>query len=136
MATLFVADDDIIYQRIIKMTLNKYPVFKHVHYFNDGRSLILYLIENKNDSSNLPDVIFLDIHMPELDGWGVLDAMQNLYSTFCKKIDVYAVTVSMMERDRQRALRYDFVKEFISKPISRDTIVAISEEVRVNSVVK
>jgi CheY-like chemotaxis protein len=132
MATLFVADDDIIYQRIIKMTLNKYPVFKHVNYFNDGRSLLLYLIDNKNDSSNLPDVIFLDIHMPELDGWGVLDAMQNLYSTFSKKIEIYIVSVSMLDRDKQRALRYDFVKEFISKPISRDTIVAIGGKVKVH----
>jgi CheY-like chemotaxis protein len=130
MHTLFIVDDDIVFQRIIKMTLIKYPAFKHVHYFTEGKSLLTYLIENKNDFSNLPDVIFLDLSMPELDGWGVLDAMQQFYNSLCKKIAVYIVTVSVIARDKERALAYGFVKEFISKPLYGDKIIAIKNSMQ------
>jgi CheY-like chemotaxis protein len=125
MHTLFIVDDDMVFQRIMKMTLIKYPVFKHVHYFTEGKSLLTYLIKNKNDFSNLPDVIFLDLSMPELDGWGVLDAMQHFYSSLCKKIAVYIVTVSVIAKDKERAATYGFVEEFISKPLYGDKIMAI-----------
>jgi CheY-like chemotaxis protein len=127
MSTLFIVDDDMIFQRIIKMTLIKYPVFKQVHYFNDGEPLISYLKENRNDYVNLPDAIFLDLVMFGLDGWGVLDAIQELYHSLCKKTNVYIVTASIMQIDKEKASKYEFVKEFISKPLYQTKIMSINK---------
>ena len=125
MCTLFVVDDDITYQRIIKLTLLKYSVFKHVLYFDEGKQLLNYLTEFNQDHSNLPDLIFLDLNMPGLDGWAVLDAINQIQKSFAKPILVYIVTVSIRDIDRERAMGYGFVKEFISKPLYKEKIISI-----------
>jgi CheY-like chemotaxis protein len=127
MCTLFVVDDDITYQRIIKLTLLKYSVFKHVLYFDEGKQLLNYLTEFNQDHSNLPDLIFLDLNMPGLDGWAVLDAFSQIQKSFAKKILVYIVTVSIRDVDRERAMGYDCVADFISKPLYKEKIISIVE---------
>lgn len=125
MCTLFVVDDDITYQRIVKLILTKNSVFKHVLYFNEGRELMNYLKLNNHDQSNLPDIIFLDLNMPELDGWAVLDTLERMHKSYGRNIAVYIVTVSVRAVDKERALNYSIVREFISKPLYREKIISI-----------
>lgn len=126
MCVLFVVDDDFTFQRIIKIMLTRSPVFKHVVNFTESSSFLNYLNNNKNDHSNLPDIIFLDLNMPETDGWDILDHINNNYNSYKKDIKVYIVTVSIRRADREKALSYNFVQDFISKPLYRDKIIDIS----------
>jgi CheY-like chemotaxis protein len=128
MPSLFVADDDELFKRILKMNLARLPVFKHVLYFNTGFPLIKYLQENQNDSRNLPDVLFIDPGSPQSGGWEVLDFLQTLYPAFQKQVLVYVISVSIDPRNRERALRYDFVRDFFTKPLSRDQLQAVATE--------
>ena len=89
MCVLFVVDDDFTFQRIIKIMLTRSPVFKHVVNFTESSSFLNYLNYNKNDHSNLPDIIFLDLNMPETDGWDILDHINNNYNSYKKDIKVY-----------------------------------------------
>ena len=128
MKTLFVADDNELDLRIIRLNLAKNPVFGHVLYFNDGQPLWDYIKSNITDSSNLPDVIFLDINMSGMDGWTVLENIEHAYNCLVKPVSVYIISTSVSAADRTRALAYDFVKEFISKPLYRDKIISIARE--------
>jgi CheY-like chemotaxis protein len=61
----------------------------------------------------LPDLIFLDLHMPMLDGFGVLDQLrrdENLIGT-----PIVALTATAMQGDRERALSAGFAS-YITKP--------------------
>ena len=133
MCTLFVVDDDITYQRIVKLILSKNSVFKHVLYFSQGDELMHYLKKYNNDGANLPDIIFLDLNMPELDGWAVLDTLQKLHRSYSKNISVYVVTVSVREVDKERAMEYSIVKEYISKPLYREKIMSIVNDFNNNT---
>ena len=126
MSVLFVVDDDFTYQRIIKLMLAKSPVFKYVVNFTEGNSLLNYLDNNKTDAANLPDILFLDLNMPDTDGWAVLNFINKNYHSFIKPIKVYVVTVSIRNVDREKALSYTFVQDFISKPLYRDKIISIA----------
>jgi CheY-like chemotaxis protein len=126
MCVLFVVDDDFTYQRIIKLMLAKSPVFKNVVNFAEGNSLLNYLNNNKTDATNLPDILFLDLNMPDTDGWAVLNFINKNYYSFIKPIKVYVVTVSIRKVDREKALNYTFVYDFISKPLYRDKIISIA----------
>ncbi len=66
-----------------------------------------------------PDLIILDLHMPGLDGFGVIKELR-LDSNFATT-PVVALTASAMQGDRQRALAAGFTG-YISKPVSLKTL--------------
>jgi CheY-like chemotaxis protein len=63
----------------------------------------------------LPDLIILDLHMPGLDGYGVIKELR--LTPHFALTPVVALTASAMETDRQRALTAGFTG-FITKPVS------------------
>jgi len=134
MSILFVADHDAVDQRIIKLSLVKAPVFKHVIYFSEGQQLINYLQNNKNDTSNLPDVILLSLNLPDSNSWDVLDQINSLYPYLSKKLVVYLTSAYITRDERDAALEYPFVKEIVYKPILKEKLTAIAEEVKSNRV--
>ncbi|MCJ8164885.1 response regulator [Pontibacter sp. E15-1] len=68
-----------------------------------------------------PDIIFLDLNMPEMDGWGFLDEMQQ--QGLGQK--VYILTSSTSELDRQRAKQYANVAGYLVKPMEKDELAGI-----------
>jgi len=70
----------------------------------------------------VPDLIVLDLHMPTLDGFGVLRTLRS-EERFATTL-IVALTASAMEHDRERALSAGF-SAYIAKPIS---VKALREE--------
>ena len=68
-----------------------------------------------------PDLIILDLHMPGLDGFGVISELRQ--DTNFALTPVVALTASAMQGDRQRALSAGFTG-YISKPVSLKTLRA------------
>jgi len=126
MTNLFVLDDDPVFHRLIQLSVSRAKPFKGVYHHYDAVALLNYIRNNRHDAVNLPDVLFVDIKMPGLDGWGFLDALQNIYYTLNKKVQVYIVTVSVIKDDQTRAFTYPFVKDFIVKPITLTQLVHIA----------
>jgi CheY-like chemotaxis protein len=127
MGNLFVLDDDAVFHRLIEFSTNKHKPFKGVYHYYSAQALISYVWENRCDSSNLPDIILVDLNLPEFDGWQFLDTLQTISVSLCKAIQVYIVTVSVIKNDRQRANNYPIVKDFLVKPVSTKWLIAISE---------
>jgi CheY-like chemotaxis protein len=73
-----------------------------------------------------PFLILLDINMPVMDGWEFLDAIQNLESP---SVFVVMVTSSVDSRDRNKALKYAQVIDYIEKPLSVEVCVQIKNQV-------
>jgi CheY-like chemotaxis protein len=62
----------------------------------------------------IPDLIILDLHMPKLDGFGVVEELQR--DGELAKTPVMALTASAMMGDKERALAVGFTS-YITKPI-------------------
>jgi CheY-like chemotaxis protein len=127
--TLFVVDDDEMFQKIMRMTLLKYKSFDNIVHFRDSRSALQHLLEYKLNPGKLPEALFVDLSLPVLNGWAFLDELGKIYHSLSKKINVYIVTTSVNRFDRLKAESYDFVKEFISKPVYGDKLVAIHQSI-------
>lgn len=121
MFNALIIDDDPIQLRIAELLLKKCGSFSSISYLN-AISALDYLRTHLQNSTVLPDVIFIDLHMPELDGWGFLNTYGNLLPDLCKSISVFIVTSSIDSHDQKRSYQYPFVKGFISKPITPEML--------------
>ncbi len=91
----------------------------------DGWEAIQYLekIELFSESQT-PDIIFLDINLPKMDGHQVLNRIK--LNHHIKKVPVVIITTSLSERDKLNSYS-DIVTSFITKPIEEfDLLKAFS----------
>jgi len=93
--------------------------------FQDATEALQYLKSRKEENRDQPDVIFLDINMPKLDGWGFLDFYHELDDDLKAKAVLVMLTVSLNPQDRERAKKYTEVTSYLTKPLSDDSIAQI-----------
>lgn len=122
MSKVFIIDDDTIHQRIAQIMIEKHQLFDDYTSYTDAEKALIFLKEQKSNSSSLPDVILLDLNMPVIDGWDFLDLLEGFRSELSKAIRIFIVTSSVDEKDILRAQNYSAVTGFISKPLSPDII--------------
>lgn len=81
-------------------------------YFNAAKPALKFI--EKNISYELSFLILLDLGMPEMDGWQLLDSLKE--SPYGNNIYVVLVTASENEEDKKRASAYKQVHGFVTKP--------------------
>lgn len=129
MSRLIVLDDNQIELFIIKKMLMKYKVFEDTLYSSDGKNILKYLEVNKYKQNSLPELIFIDLDMPKLSGWHFLDRLKSLYPELRKPIWVYIITSSIDPRDIKRSDNYPFVKSYLIKPLTKEVIESIVQNI-------
>lgn len=127
--TVFVGlvDDDKVFQFITAKVLKSLNIVDRLFQFENGQELLEYLIKNSNTPEEIPDVIFLDIQMPFMDGWQFLKEYSNLKINLPKKICFYILSSSISLIDKQHVKLFPFVKDYLVKPIGREDYVKILE---------
>ena len=88
--------------------------------FSNGYLAIEVLKEKFSKNEKLPDIIFLDINMPMLDGWQFLDEVELL--PFGDSLNVYVTSSTIDSTEIEKVSLYKTVREFVSKPISLDEL--------------
>src|SRR6201996_8216827 len=122
MKKLLFVDDSPLDHYILKRTLNKYKLAYEVTCSSNCREVLEFLNENRLNADNLPDIVLLDLYMPPFDGWKFLDEIKDVYHHFAKQIKFYILSSSIDPYDIERSLQYSFVKSFMFKPITRETL--------------
>src|SRR5262245_32448458 len=75
-----------------------------------------YLRNNAGSTDMLPSVIFLDIMMPEMDGFGFLEEFDKLPDSVKSTSKVVMLSTSDSFKDLNRANQNKYVKRFLNKP--------------------
>ena len=112
-------DDDSIYQFTARKLLESTGLAKHIQSFYNGSEAINYFKDQNNTHETLPDVIFLDINMPIMNGWEFLEEYHKIYNKLPKLIVVYVVSSSIDSNDMQKSREYKTVSDYLVKPINR-----------------
>lgn len=121
---LLVEDDPItimVCERIIKMT----SFAEKVTSCQNGKLAFDYLLSLKKEGV-FPKIIFLDINMPVMNGWDFLSALEEVQSDFKELPNIYLLSSTVDPEDYRKAKKFLLVKDFISKPLSKEVLEKIS----------
>jgi len=88
----------------------------------------LEFIQEKYAESSDHTVLFLDIHMPKINGWEFLMRYEEFSDEVKIQISIYVLSTSLDHRDRNKAADNKNVKGFVSKPITTETILSIARK--------
>lgn len=114
-----IIDDDKIYVNLVKKIIEIKKLSKNLLIFKNGMEALDHfklILENATEEK-LPDIIFLDINMPIMDGWEFLNEFIKIKNNFEKKITLYVVSSSIDPRDLERAKSFNLVTDYLIKPI-------------------
>lgn len=115
--------DNFISKRIIEIT----KFSDNVIVKNSGKSALDYLHDNADNSEHIPDIIFLDINMPIVDGFVFLYEYEKFSDSVKDKCRVIILSSSDNKRDIDKIINNDFVIKFVTKPLTEKTLEEILE---------
>ncbi|TAH42586.1 MAG: response regulator [Bacteroidetes bacterium] len=121
-------DDTEVDAYISKRMLTKSNFSSEIMEFYSAEKALDYLQENSKNYDALPQIIFLDIHMPAMNGFDFLEKFQSIkceIRDFCK---VVMLTSSVDENDVQEAKKYPGILKFLIKPLQLDQLQSLNKE--------
>ena len=122
--TVCVVDDDKIYVYGLKKLITLKQLCPNLIEFPNGKEAIDFLMDPEN-AEKLPDVIFLDINMPIMDGWDFMENFSQIKPHLGKKITVYMVSSSINQEDIDRAKKISDVTDYVVKPVTHDKLLEL-----------
>ena len=105
--------------------IKHYDLFHHIESIFDARIAIEQIENNGSDDDKLPDIIFLDLFMPDFDGFDFLERFKKLCNRINKTIDIFVITSSIDPVFLTKAKTFDFVKDVLIKPVKSDVLADI-----------
>ncbi|MFT4575457.1 MAG: CheY-like chemotaxis protein [Polaribacter sp.] len=123
-----IIDDDKIYQFTLTRVINYNKQAERVITFSDGEKAIQYLADNKSINENIPDVIFLDLNMPIMDGWEFMEEYATIKADIKKKVNIFMWSSSVNPIDIERASEISEISDYIIKPIKLEDVKRFFEK--------
>lgn len=125
MKSIFLIDDDPIFVFLTRKVIDSTNCKFEINEFMDGELALNRLQDICEDPTQLPDVIFLDLSMPVMDGWEFLKEYESLKPKIKKEIALFIVSSSISPQEVERSKNYSSVTDFLIKPLEKDKIVEI-----------
>ena len=97
-----------------------------INCFDDSQEAVDYLLQSfAKESGNT--IMLLDINMPGLSGWDVLDHFEQLEATVRDQLAVYILSSSVDAYDKKKADENRFVAGYIEKPLTMERVKQLLE---------
>jgi CheY-like chemotaxis protein len=120
-------DDSDIDSMVNKRVIEKAGLSSVVVARNSAQSAYEYLMEiSSTKAEMIPDVVFLDIRMPEMDGFGFLELFENLPESIHSKSKIVMLSSSIDSEDYKKAMDNRFVKQFLNKPLHKESVINLT----------
>lgn len=121
-------DDEEIFNFIQSEVIYNFDMNSVIESFTSPVVALNHFMELCRTKSQFPDFVLLDIRMPEMNGFELLDALQKMDHCQFKDTHFYMLSSSLDEKDAARAMTYSFVKGFLEKPLSDQIVNDINQK--------
>ena len=113
-ARILIAEDHPLNQAFIKKIMEKFGI-NHFSITDNGAELLKAYKEGGGD------VILMDCHMPEMNGYDATKAIRDFEKNTGQHVKIVAMTANAMLGEKEKCLRYG-MDDYISKPINMDEL--------------
>lgn len=107
--------DNLFHERVIR----KSELAENVVIKNSGKEALEHLRENLRLNRICPEIIFLDINMPGMNGWEFIEQYQELEDASKSKVVLVMLTSSENPQDIMKAKEYPAISDYKIKPLSQ-----------------
>ncbi len=118
-------DDNEVDNYISQHIILKSKMSEKVTVKSSALEALEYLHTLKSNPEESPDLIFLDIRMPEMDGFGFLDEFNKFPDAIKNHCIIYMLTSSNDSNDITKSLQYPIVKKYLNKPLSMSILQSL-----------
>jgi CheY-like chemotaxis protein len=122
---ILLIDDNDVDNYITRQMLLKNKVAENIIVQSSAMDALKYLQGILDEPVNYPDYIFLDIRMPEMDGFDFLNEFAKFPDSIKNHSIIFMLTSSADQNDIMRAAQNPLVKKYLNKPLSNKVLSEI-----------
>ncbi len=126
---ILIVDDDPLFGFVFDKQIRIINKNHKIVVKNNARSAINFLKEEEP----LPDILFVDVHMPGMDGIEFLDYLESVQSPVLKLSEIVVMTTSIFKSDEERAKQKACVNQFKIKPYNGEELEDFLQTIQARS---
>ncbi|MBL0342027.1 MAG: response regulator [Bacteroidetes bacterium] len=127
---VWVIDDNTIDNYITDKVLKKSGMAEEVSCFSEANLALISLKSVLESSRKIPEVIFLDISMPVMNGFDFLDEFIKIKFKTNLIPHIVMLSSSSDQNDISKALTYSVVSAYLNKPLTAEAVLQLKLESR------
>lgn len=124
--TVLLIDDDSITQMLYEFMFRTHSFARQIFKLNNGQEGVDYftkLLEEEGDlTEKAPELIFLDLDMPVLNGWDFLEHYTTNFRPLFPDTKVVILSSTIDPADKEQAQKYSVVIDFVIKPMTEERL--------------
>lgn len=125
---ILLIDDDEATNFLHKIVIRKLNCTENIVSIQSAKLALEYLKSEEDNEHPKPDLIFLDINMPAMNGWEFLEEYKKLDESKKGGILIVMLTSSLNPDDKEKSKKYKEINKFLGKPLTPDTLTEIFEK--------
>lgn len=119
-------EDNILHRFLYSNFIKSYPSCTiEIETFENGLEAWEHFNSIKGRPSLFPDLLLLDINMPIMNGWELIENLAVNQFDFIYKTTIYIFSSSSLSLDTNKLYDYEFLDGYIIKPINRQDVYKI-----------
>jgi len=120
-----IIDDDPSNNFLCEIMVKKAKAGMDIQSFLQPEIAVDYIKKEYSNGNAVPTVLFLDINMPVMTGWDVLEMLETFDQTIIRQLTIYLVSSSVDQMDKKRAFENPLVIDYIEKPVTVEKLKQI-----------
>lgn len=125
--TVCIIDDDLVSQFATRYCLEQYKENFNIITFGSAEEGLMHCAKQIDEKQPLPDIIFLDLVMGDMDGWAFVQNLQ-LISEDVQQPEIYVLSAFSNSKDRTVAKENPLISGYFDKPLTKVNLQKVFKE--------